>query len=76
MALISYNAIYGAYTELAGGFSPEVTLENNGAWIIPWGRVGNLRQDILDGARSKEEGGTGNAEAFWNWSEEQVRPYL
>lgn len=76
MALISYDAVYGAYTELGGGFSPEITLENNGAWIIPWGRVGKLRQDILDGGRSEEEGGTGNAEAFWNWSEEQVRPYL
>lgn len=75
MGLISYEPIYGAYTELYAGFSPDITLEKNGAWIRPWGRVGTLRQDILDG-RSKGEGGTGNAEAFWNWSEEQVKPYL
>lgn len=75
MALISYKAVYGAYTELYAGFSQDITLEKNGAWIRPWGRIGELRQDILD-SRSKEEGGTGNAEVFWNWSEEEVRPYV
>jgi retinol dehydrogenase-12 len=75
MALISYEAIFGAYTELYAGFSPDITLEDNGAWIRPWGRIGKLRQDILDG-RSKEDGGTGKAEAFWRWSEEEVSPYI
>ena len=75
MGLISYEPVFGAYTELFGGLSPTVTLENNGAWIIPWGRVGNLRQDIVDG-KGKDEGGTGNAQVFWQWSEEQVKNYL
>jgi hypothetical protein len=33
-----HTPIHGAYTELFAGLSPDVTLENNGAWIIPWGR--------------------------------------
>lgn len=27
-----YQPIYGAYTELFAGLSPEVTTEKNGAW--------------------------------------------
>jgi retinol dehydrogenase-12 len=29
---MSYAPIYGAYTELFAGLSPEVTMEKNGAW--------------------------------------------
>ncbi|KAH7370257.1 hypothetical protein BKA65DRAFT_561849 [Rhexocercosporidium sp. MPI-PUGE-AT-0058] len=71
-----YTPIHGAYTELFAGLSPDVTPEKNGAWIIPWGRIGNLRKDIAEGSKTAAEGGTGIAAAFWGWSEEQVKAYL
>jgi hypothetical protein len=76
MGLISYDPVYGAYTELFAGLSPDLTMEDNGAWIIPWGRVGKYRADYLESAQTKEKGGTGLAEEFWKWSEEQVEDYM
>ncbi|KAH6673463.1 hypothetical protein B0J14DRAFT_481810 [Halenospora varia] len=71
-----YPPIQGAYTELFAGLSPDVTLENNGAWIVPWGRFLPLRKDLVVACKTVAEGGTGIAEKFWEWSEEQVRLYL
>ena len=31
---ILHTPIHGAYTELFGGLSPDVTMENNGAWSM------------------------------------------
>ncbi|KAI2468307.1 NAD(P)-binding protein [Annulohypoxylon bovei var. microspora] len=74
---ILHPTVFGAYTELFGGLSPEVTLEKSGQWVIPWGRFQSLRKDLVAGSRSTSEpGGTGTAERFWDWSEEQVRSYL
>ncbi|KFA66451.1 hypothetical protein S40285_08529 [Stachybotrys chlorohalonatus IBT 40285] len=67
---------YGAYTELFAGISDEVTLEKTGSWVVPWGRFESIRPDIQEAAKTKEEGGTGNAQAFWEWSEEQVKPFI
>jgi hypothetical protein len=36
-----HEAKFGAYTELYAGLSSEITLEKNGAYIIPWGRTQN-----------------------------------
>ena len=44
--------------------------------VIPWGRLADIRKDVAEAAKSKEEGGSGTAEKFWAWSEEQVKPYL
>ncbi|KAI1125037.1 short-chain dehydrogenase [Nemania abortiva] len=71
----TYPAVNGAYTELFAALSDEVNLENSGAWIIPWGRIGNIRWDLLEGSRPEEEGGTGFAQRFWKWSEEQTSRY-
>ena len=76
MRPLQYDPIYGAYTELYGGLSPDISLENNGAWLMPWGRIGRLRHDIELAGKSREEGGTGIGEDFWVWSESQVRDYL
>ncbi|PQE25032.1 hypothetical protein CJF31_00005859 [Rutstroemia sp. NJR-2017a BVV2] len=73
--LILYDAKFGAYTELFAGLSPEVTLEKTGSWIQPWGRFVPIRVDLEAGARLESEGGTGIAQKFWGWSEEQVREY-
>ena len=60
-----WDAKYGAYTELYAGLSPEITVEDNGGYIIPWGRKHpNLRQDLLDALKSQENGDTRVAEKF------------
>jgi hypothetical protein len=76
LSLSLHTPIHGAYTELFAGLSPDVpsgnTREN---WIAPWGRFVSLRKDIAASTKTKEEGGTRVAEQFWNWTEEQVKPY-
>ena len=45
--------------------------------VIPWGRLNHpLRKDLVIGQKPEKEGGSGLAEKFWGWSEEQVKPYL
>lgn len=72
-----HEPIYGAYTELFAGLSPEANASKNGAYIVPWGRFGHpLRKDLLVAQKTEEEGGSGHAAKFWEWSEEQVKPFL
>ncbi|KAI5920288.1 NAD(P)-binding protein [Camillea tinctor] len=70
---ILHKPIYGAYTMLYAGLSPEITKENNGIFIFPWGRLvpdkDVVRQDILKAMKSKEEGGLGYGKKFWEWCE-------
>lgn len=44
--------------------------------VGPWGRFVTIRKHLLVASKPVSEGGTGKAEQFWEWSEEQVRPYL
>ncbi|KAF5003321.1 hypothetical protein FDECE_10120 [Fusarium decemcellulare] len=67
---LSWDPRYGAYTELFAGFSPDITLENSGCWVIPWGRISPVRQDIQDAASN------GIGERFWAWCEGETREYL
>jgi len=76
MNLLLHTPTHGAYTELFAGLSPDVTLEKNGAWIAPWGRFVPLRKDIEASSKTEEEGGSGIGLQFWDWTEEQVKPYL
>jgi retinol dehydrogenase-12 len=73
---INYAPVYGAYTELFSGFSPEITIENSGCWVIPFGRINPIRKDIADSTVPVSEGGRDVGLRFWEWCEEQVRPYL
>ncbi|KUJ17225.1 NAD(P)-binding protein [Mollisia scopiformis] len=73
---ILHEPIFGAYTELFGGLSSEITPEMNGTWVVPWGRFAPLREDYEASFKSKDEGGTGLAREFWEWTEEQVKAYL
>jgi NAD(P)-dependent dehydrogenase (short-subunit alcohol dehydrogenase family) len=34
-----YHAKFGAYTELWAGLSDDLTIEENGGYVIPWGRI-------------------------------------
>ncbi|KAM0271688.1 hypothetical protein ACHAQH_008975 [Verticillium albo-atrum] len=68
---------YGAYTELYAGLAPGVS---NGAYVIPWGRTreeGEVpRKDLVMSMKKEEDGGLGYDEKFWQWCEEQYKPYL
>jgi retinol dehydrogenase-12 len=66
---------FGAYTELYAGLSADISPEGNGLYVIPWGRIFVPRQDLVDAMKSKEEGGTGNAAAFWEWCEAETARY-
>lgn len=75
--LITHPPIYGAYTELFAGWSEEAgKTENNGLYIIPWGRFGAFRQDVGESLKSKAEGGSGKAAQLWEWCEKETRQYV
>jgi retinol dehydrogenase-12 len=35
-----------------------------------------IRADLVAASKSEAEGGTGLAQKFWKWTEEQTKPYL
>ena len=44
--------------------------------VVPWGRLNYvLRKDLILAQRPISEGGTGQAEQFWEWCDKQVEPY-
>ncbi|KAE8555699.1 hypothetical protein EYB25_000397 [Talaromyces marneffei] len=66
----------GAYTELWAGLSPELKIEDNGKYIMPWGRIHpNPRRDLLDTMKTKEDGGNGVAAAFIEFADEQIADF-
>jgi NAD(P)-dependent dehydrogenase (short-subunit alcohol dehydrogenase family) len=73
---VLHPPIFGAYTELFAGFSPEITMEKTGTWVVPWGRFMAIRKDLLAATKSEAEGGTGIARQFWDWTEEQIKQYM
>ena len=75
MPFLFYPPIYGAYTELFCGFSPEITQKLNGCYIVPWGRVGSPRKDVVEEAKAVEEGGNGGAKKFWEWCERETMDF-
>ncbi|KAF5563613.1 Oxidoreductase short-chain dehydrogenase [Fusarium phyllophilum] len=69
---VFYPSHYGGYVNIFAGFSPEVTLENSGRFISPWGRLWHALPAMVKGSKTEDEGGTGHAKRFWEWTEEQV----
>ena len=76
-AVLLFPAVYGAYTELYAGWSPDITPSSNGCYVIPWGRApGPLRKDLVAGIKTKEEGGTGMAKKFWEYCEKETTAFV
>ncbi|OAX85236.1 hypothetical protein ACJ72_00396 [Emergomyces africanus] len=71
-----YAPVFGAYTELFAGLSPDVTDTEPGNWIIPWGRIAPVREDLIEATKTEVEGGNGTALKFWEWTEKQIKQYL
>ncbi|KAJ5729200.1 uncharacterized protein N7483_003708 [Penicillium malachiteum] len=69
----------GAYTGIFAGLSSDISLENNGAYVIPWGRIRPdedcPRKDIINALTAEEKGGLGYGKKFWDWCEEQWKPF-
>ncbi|KIW94926.1 uncharacterized protein Z519_04905 [Cladophialophora bantiana CBS 173.52] len=76
LRLLVYPSRYGAYTQLYAAMSSDISLANSGIWVAPFGRLYPIRKDLLDATKSKEEGGNGHAAEFWEWTEEQIKPYV
>ncbi|PNP46392.1 hypothetical protein TGAMA5MH_02428 [Trichoderma gamsii] len=74
--ILLFPPINGAYSELFCGLSPEVTAQKSGSYAIPWGRLAKIREDIDNGSRSVQEGGTGMAEKWYDWCLERVEPFM
>ena len=76
-SLINKDPKLGAYTNLWAGLSDDVTVEDGGRYVIPWGRwQENPRKDLVDAMETVEQGGTGEARAFWEWCKAQTKEYL
>ncbi|KAL4990613.1 hypothetical protein BDW68DRAFT_154067 [Aspergillus falconensis] len=80
MKIIAYPLMYkperAAYTELYAGFSPDISLESNGCYIIPFGRIHNSVAERLSTAmKVVEDGGTGRAKEFWEFCEAKTKDY-
>ncbi|EOD47194.1 putative short-chain dehydrogenase protein [Neofusicoccum parvum UCRNP2] len=71
-----YPAIKGAYTELYAGWSPDISLENSGCYVVPWGRIQTPRSGIEEAIKRKDEGGAGVAEKFWGWCEKETKAFM
>ncbi|KAI0891545.1 putative short-chain dehydrogenase [Annulohypoxylon nitens] len=76
VSLLTYPPINGAYTLLYAGLSPEITLEKTGSWVVPFGRILPIRKDLVEATKTEAEGGNGTAEKFWEWCDEQIKPYI
>ncbi|KAL4871093.1 hypothetical protein BDV12DRAFT_206940 [Aspergillus spectabilis] len=65
-----------ALTELYAGLSPDLNLENNGCYVIPWGRIHmTVAPHLMNAMRIKEVGGTGKAKEFWEFCEDKTKDY-
>jgi hypothetical protein len=72
-----HSAELAAHTEIYAGMSPDLGLENNGAYVIPWGRMHQaVAPNLVAAMKSKEEGGKGLAKEFWDICEERTNDYM
>ncbi|OJJ65081.1 hypothetical protein ASPSYDRAFT_75516 [Aspergillus sydowii CBS 593.65] len=71
-----YSPEMAALTELYAGLSPDINLENNGCYVIPWGRIHTtVAPHLRNAMRVKDLGGTVKAEQFWEFCEEKTKGY-
>ncbi|KAK9384236.1 hypothetical protein V1515DRAFT_647320 [Lipomyces mesembrius] len=74
--VILHDPIYGAYTELWAGLSPAIQRTDSGRYIIPWGRFGQIREDIAASLKSELVGGSGKAAKFFEYCESLTEEYF
>lgn len=67
--------VYGAYSELFAAFSPNLKAEDNGGYIMAWGRKADLPKYILKGPKIESEGGSGEANTFVEYCERETSDF-
>ncbi|PYH87719.1 short-chain dehydrogenase [Aspergillus ellipticus CBS 707.79] len=73
---IYYSPKEGVNTLLWAGFADEVTVEDGGRYVIPFGRWHPApRGDLVEAIRDVDEGGKGFAEGFERWCEGVSREF-
>lgn len=65
--------LMGAYTMLYAGLCDEIGLENNGAYILPFGRIQEKSTGIADVPGAIKQG---KAKVFWEWCEKVYAPFV
>ncbi|KAL5335405.1 hypothetical protein BJX70DRAFT_410548 [Aspergillus crustosus] len=71
-----YSPRLAALTELYAGLSSDINLENNGCYVIPWGRIHTtVAPHLTNAMRIKDVGGTGKAKQFWEFCEDKTKDY-
>ncbi|KAJ4345842.1 short-chain alcohol dehydrogenase [Didymosphaeria variabile] len=73
---VLYPTKFGAYTELFSGWSPEVTKEKNGCYVLPWGRIGTYNVAIEKAIEKNENGGEGKAEKLYEVCWDITKAYM
>jgi len=77
---VLHDAKFGGYTELFAGLSSDIGLENNGSYVVPWGRLRSdeqcPRKDIINAMVSEEDGGLGYGEKLWEYCELKWKPFV
>ena len=71
-----YPSVYGAYTELYCGLSPDLTTADNGSYVAPWGRKSFNRSDVEASMKGETEGGTGVSVKFAEYVKREIKSYL
>ena len=66
-----YPATFGAYTELYSGLSPDLSIKEQGVYIVPWGRRASVRPDLV--AELSKEGGS--PEKLFEWCDRVTKQY-
>lgn len=65
-----WDGYYGAYSELYAALSPDLTIKNQGAYIVPFGEVHDPREDVKAGLAN------GTDLKLWEWVENEIKPYF
>ncbi|RAL17431.1 short-chain dehydrogenase [Aspergillus homomorphus CBS 101889] len=82
MKILSWPLLHSpalaAHTVLFAACAEELDRpENNGAYVIPWGRIHpGVATGLEKHLKRAEDGGTGRAREFWDWCEERTRDYM
>lgn len=67
-----------AYTELYAGLSHDITMENNGCYVHPFGRIAHEKdvpKGLVTAMKAESDGGSGKAREIWEFCEEVTRDY-
>jgi retinol dehydrogenase-12 len=69
-------ALYGAYSELFAAFSPTLKAENNGGYVMAWGRLDKIPDDIAKAMKGKENGETPGSQKFWDYCQRETKDFV